>query len=171
MSEKEIAEQSMMWAREFARRLSLARHMIDDLAQVAAITILRWSATGYKSGTQSLKSYAKPLVMKEMRRHLNTMGGPVGYTESMPASVALINPEAEEGTVGQRDERTVPALSHESAEFNEALGRADVRVQLMIEAKLKGATYDEIADGLGVSREFVRRRVTAFATELAGVAA
>ena len=170
MSNEEIKVQSMIWAREFARRLSLARHVIDDLAQEAATAIL-FAAPRYRKGDQSLKSWAKPLAFKYMRRHLNTLGGPVGNTERMPESVALISAEAEEGTVGMRDERTVPALSHENAEFSEALGKLDTHTQLMVEAKLKGETYDEIADGMGVSREFVRRRVTAFATELSGVAA
>lgn len=166
MSNEEIAVQSMIWAREFARRLSLARHVIDDLAQEVAM-VLMGARASYQPGAQSVRSWAKPLAVKHMRRYVNTMGGPLRNTDKMPDGVALISPEAEEGAVGERDERTVPALSHENAEFNEALGRVELRTQLMVEAKLKGATYDEIADGMGVSREFVRRRVTAFAEGLA----
>jgi RNA polymerase sigma factor (sigma-70 family) len=168
MSNEQIAELSMMWAKEFARRLALARHVIDDLAQEAAISMLR-DREAFREGAQSFKTWAKPRAVAHMRHFLNRKAAVVKGDSKMPESISLISPEAEEGTVGERDERTVPALSHENAEFNEALGRIDARTQLMIEAKLKGYTYDEIAQGFGVSREFVRRRVYALAESM-GVA-
>jgi RNA polymerase sigma factor (sigma-70 family) len=165
MTDKELAERSKHWAAQFAKRLSLAWHIVDELAQEAALGILR-ARQLYQPKLGAFDSYAQSWAFALMRRHVNKLAGPVNHSEAMPHAVSLVMPTDTPGP-GHVDYRTTPAQTAD-VEFAEAIDAQEPTVQVMIEAKIKGASNDEIADGMGLSREYVRKKLRAFAESLEG---
>jgi len=167
MSPVEMNTLSKKWATALVRRLSLARFMIDELAQEAAIGILA-ACKNFDPSLSTFEQRAFVHANYRMRRHIKAMAGVVNQPRrraGTPRSVALIVEDQEGNETSICDDYTDATQLDELA-FTEALAATDARTTLMIEAKMKGATYEEIAEGLGVSREFVRKKVIKFAEDL-----
>lgn len=166
MTGEEIAKKSKFWAEQFARQLSLGRHIVDELAQEASIGILT-AQNKYKPTRGPFVPYAQMWAFALMRKQVNRMAGPVSKDGKLPPSVSLLSPDAPEDDAGHRDDRTTRALAHEQAEFSEALAKCDARTQLMVEARIAGATNTEIAKSMGCNREYVRTRLNNFIESMA----
>lgn len=167
MQGDQIDATAKSWARAFARKFYLARHIVDELAQEAAIGILiarkKYDA---RHGPDAFKAYARAGAVMRMKRHMNKLAGPVAprldVDPRIPKSVGLTSPDAPDNQPGHRDTRsTVPEYDN-AIEFEKAVARQETRVQTMIHKKLQGCTHEEIAIELGISRECVRKKVVGF---------
>lgn len=163
MTDQELAVYSKQLATTFAFKRRLAQHLIDELAQEAAISLLT-SRAKYRQGDQNLRTYAYPMAQRRMSEHLAKLGGVVNasnYSHSNATERVGIKTHGTDHTGDWTDDRTTEPV--DDVDFKRALEAASPRVQLMVEAKIKGAHYEEIAEGLGVSREYVRLQVLKFA--------
>lgn len=163
---KWIETQSQKWAQSFVRRLPLARHLVDELAQEAAIGILR-AAQKFNSRKGRFGPYAQTWAFALMRRHVNWLGGPVSRHKIMPHAVSLIAPEEKHPSDNAiRDEREEQGFQFEEAAFSEAFDKLEPKIQAIVQARMAGKTNEAIAELVGVSRETIRQKCLRFAESL-----
>lgn len=156
MTHKELFSLSRKLAKKFVIRTG-GHHLREELEQEAAIAIMR-AQEKYNADKGSFLLYAKVWAYAKMRRYLNDQGVAVRNTGKdrdlmMPACMSY-NPA--------KDRRVAAAEALETAAVNQALSRLDLRTQVMLEARLSGGQLEEIAEGFGVSRETVRKKIKAF---------
>lgn len=170
MTNEEIFAKSKIWAARFVSHLNCARHLVEELGQEAAIGMLR-AREKYQPSKGPFEPYARLWANALMKKHLNALGGAVRASTAnkdtkMPESMGLSVEIEERGDTHWRDDRKYDSFAFEHAAFKESLADVDARTALMVEAKAGGATNEEIADALGMSRESVRKRVLAFVKDL-----
>jgi RNA polymerase sigma factor (sigma-70 family) len=138
----DISRLSKYWANAFSRRLTLAEHIKDELAQEAALGILR-AIQLYKPARGSIVTYANLWAFAMMRKHVNRCGSAVAYGENMP------------DTSGEMP--TFITEAPQDVDFKKRLGQADERTREIVSMRVEGFTLDEIGTKFSISREQVRK--------------
>lgn len=165
MTPAQIDSLSKKWARQFASRMSLGRHMVDDLSQEAAIACLR-AAKRYRPEKGSLENYARLWAFALMQKHMNQHGAALGHGRHQPITHTLV----EVPTEGQHmwaDTRATSGHAHETVVAREALARAsDERQYVMVVMRIEGHTMPEIAAAFGVSQQRVDQILEVFGEDM-----
>lgn len=142
LTDGEIHKLAHYWANGLARKLTLAVHIKDELAQEAALGILR-AIQLYKPARGSIITYANLWAFAYMRKHVNKLGSAVGYGGGMP------------DTGGKMPEFITEPPEH--TDIKKRLAEADERTRDIIRRKVSGETLEQIGQHYTMSREAVRK--------------
>ncbi len=154
-----VIEQNLPLANALARRFSRGAEQIDDLAQVAAIGLIKAVDGFEESRGADLGAYAVPTIVGELRRSVGQGAWPVRVprraTGSSPVAVALDEdaleaPEAE-AELDRSEERALLRPGFR------ALSRRERRVVVL--RYYRDWSQQKIADELGLSQPQVSREL------------
>lgn len=167
MTPDKIQAHAQRWASQFAHRVPLARHLLDELVQEAAIGILTAIKKFKPSKGAALETYAYMWAHARMQRHTNALSGAVSTASNVAARARCVafrapGSDSEDAPYSHEDDRTDAPTQEDTVAFNQALSRVDPRTYVVVTRRLQGYDLAEIGNEMGLSREWVRLRLAEF---------
>lgn len=161
---EKIYERSRQWARVYSMRLGAA-HIEDELAQEAALGIIRGLETF--DPTKGNEAYIRDWALSYMRKHAQALSLVVrrqraDRSKKYTVVHALISAESAPQPNAARDTRAELPAGPAVVEFREAWARADELTRKAVENHAMGETHTDLANQLGFSREYIRKKFSSF---------
>jgi len=162
-----VIEENLPLVRSLAARFAGRGEQIDDLVQVGSIGLIK-SVDRFRLGQGDLVTYAAPMIVGEIRRHLRDRSRPIRPPRGIPASKwPEVLPLEGDGPYASEACSADLERGEHRALLGAGLASLDDRERLVVALRFYGdLSQDRIASEIGMSQGHVSRLLDRSLTRL-----